>query len=179
MALRNGTLSSPKAIETAERHREIIELRKQGVEEAEIARRFSISQQAVSKTVLKHVRDLPAKEAADLRRAYLERLERMRETAMVAALNPATSTMQVLRVLRIWERVDDRIARVLGLYNHPSLSIRASGSAASASSSGNGLPPPGGPVDAAIIKQIQELDPIDFPDDTNERGLDDDSRHEE
>jgi DNA-binding NarL/FixJ family response regulator len=61
MALRNGTLSSPKAIETAERHREIIELRKQGVGEAEIARRFSISQQAVSKTVLKHVRDLPPK----------------------------------------------------------------------------------------------------------------------
>jgi len=33
MALRNGILSSPKAIATAERHREIIELRKQGVGE--------------------------------------------------------------------------------------------------------------------------------------------------
>src|SRR5271156_1799633 len=166
MALRNGTLSSPKAIETAERHREIIELRKQGVGEAEIARRFSISQQAVSKTVLKHVRNLPAEEAADLRRAYVERLERMRETAMRAAINPATTTMQVLRVLRIWERVDDRIARVLGLYNPAAHSIRASGSAAIVSLPGHGLPPPGGSIDPEMIKKIQDLDPIIEPNDT-------------
>jgi hypothetical protein len=89
---------------------------------------------------------------------------------MIAALNPATTTMQVLRVLRIWERVDDRIARVLGLYNPAAHSIRASGSAATVSAPGNGLPPPGGPIDLEMIKKIQALDLIDVPDYAKERS---------
>jgi len=48
MALRNGTLSSPKAIATAERHREWIELRRAGMSELGIASRYGVRRRSCS-----------------------------------------------------------------------------------------------------------------------------------
>jgi hypothetical protein len=64
---RNGSRSSAKALASAERHGEWIKLRRDGHLEKEIAKRYGVTQQAVSKAVLKYVRDLPAREAEHLR----------------------------------------------------------------------------------------------------------------
>lgn len=64
---RNGSRSSAKAIASAERHGVWIALRRQGHLEADIARRYGVTQQAVSKVLLKYVRDVPANEAELLR----------------------------------------------------------------------------------------------------------------
>lgn len=169
MASRNGSGSSATAIATAERHAQMIQLRKQGVEQAEIARLFNVSQQAISKVILKHVRDLPAEQANCLRWEYLERLEHMRGKAMSVAFAPATTTMQVLRALRIWERVDDHINRLLGLYSHPLLlSIQTSARAGTVSPASNSPPPAVRPIDPEMLemlRKIQEMDPSLAPND--------------
>jgi hypothetical protein len=67
---RNGSRFSAKAIALAERHGVWIALRRQGHLEADIARRFGVTQQAVSKALLKYVRDLPAGEAELLRQTH-------------------------------------------------------------------------------------------------------------
>jgi hypothetical protein len=66
---RNGSRSSAKAIASAERHGVWIALRRQGHLEKDIASRYGVSQQAVSKALLNYVRDVPASEAERLRRA--------------------------------------------------------------------------------------------------------------
>ena len=65
---RNGSRSSAKAIASAERHGVWIKERREGLLEREIGSRYGVTQQAVSKAILKHVRDLPAGEAEQLRR---------------------------------------------------------------------------------------------------------------
>ena len=156
MAARNGLLSSAKAIASAERHRAIIELRKQGVEQAEIARRFDVSQQAVSKVLLRHVRNLPAEEAADLRRVQLESLSKQRELIFRALKNWPT-TRETLRLLKQWERIDHHEARLLGLYDLPVHSIRISAIAESISPENIDFPPVA--VNLEELRNIMKLDP--------------------
>lgn len=153
MALRNGSGSSPKAIATAERHREWIELRRAGMSELEIASRYGVSQQSVSKVLLGHVRDLPAAQAADFRRSHLERLNQMREMAM-KAVAVATTNPQILRALRVWEKIDHREAKMLGLYDIRW--DRVSPTAESNSPANTNLPPD---VDLEELQKIMELDP--------------------
>ena len=62
---RNGSRSSAKAIASAGRHGVWINLRKQGHLEKDIARRYGVSQQAVSKAVLKYARDVPKGECRE------------------------------------------------------------------------------------------------------------------
>ena len=57
---RNGSRSSAKAIASAERHGVWIALRRQGHLEKDIASRYGVSQQAVSKALLKYGRKDPA-----------------------------------------------------------------------------------------------------------------------
>jgi hypothetical protein len=94
---RNGSRSSAKAVTNAERHREWIELRRQGVLESEIASRHGVTQQAISKAILKHVRNLPAAEADCLRETQLALIDSMREMA-VQAYEQAAATRHA------WER---------------------------------------------------------------------------
>jgi predicted transcriptional regulator len=54
---RNGSRPSAKVISAAERRDVWIALRRQGHSVKEIARRSGVTQQAVSKALLKHVRD--------------------------------------------------------------------------------------------------------------------------
>jgi hypothetical protein len=79
---RNGSGSSAKAIASAERHGVWIVLRRQGHLEKDIARRFGVTQQAVSKAILKHVRDLPAGEAELLRHTHAAYLASMYKMAI-------------------------------------------------------------------------------------------------
>jgi predicted transcriptional regulator len=71
------------AFASAERHSVWIELRREGHLEKEIGSRYGVTQQAVSKGLLKYVRDPPAGEAERLRRmhaaaGYLNRFRRDR-----------------------------------------------------------------------------------------------------
>jgi predicted transcriptional regulator len=94
---------------TAERHREWIELRRAGISEHEIARRYGVSQQAVSKTLLKYVRNLPALAADELRRFEGERLDHL-----WAALVPAINAGE-LRAIETALKVSQRRSKLFGL----------------------------------------------------------------
>src|SRR5216683_1645603 len=106
--------SSASSIARAERHREWIELRRQGVVESEIASRHGVTQQAVSKAVLKHVRNLPAAEAECLRETQLALIDSMREMA-VQAYEQAGSDEARLGLLNTMIKLEERTAKLLGL----------------------------------------------------------------
>ena len=74
-------MSSASSIARAERDRDWIELRRQGLLESEIAARYDVRQQTVSKAILKYVRNLPALAADDLRRLEVERLDALTAAA--------------------------------------------------------------------------------------------------
>lgn len=156
MALRNGTLSSPKAIATAERHREWIELRRAGMSELEIASRYGVSQQSVSKAVLKYLRNLSISESEDLRRMEGERLD-----ALLLALGPGIANGQP-RAIEAAVKISERRARLFGLDAPNTHVIEGPNGGPIGVFS---LPPPGEVVDVELIKRIQELDPLEKPDD--------------
>lgn len=153
----NGSRTSPVAIASAERHAAIIDLRKEGVKEGEIAKRFGVSQQAVSKTLLKYVRNLPTERAEVFREAQLDRMVAMREVA-IQALEFARTRKQVLRAVDRLLEIEDREAKLLGLFNHRAHSIRPR---ASQSTPGNGLPIfAGGHLDPEVLRQVEEIEKL-------------------
>jgi hypothetical protein len=146
--------SSASSIARAERDRDWIELRRQGLIESEIASRYDVRQQTVSKAILKYVRNLPALAADDLRRLEAERLD-----ALSAALAPAIAKGDP-RSIEAAVRISERRAKLLGLDAPNTHRITGPGD---------------GPVqimnllahvplvDVEMLKRIQELDPIQKP----------------
>lgn len=82
--------------------------------EAEIARRYGVTQQAVSKALLKYIRDVPAAEARELRREQMQRLAAMRKALMEASYS-AKDPRIMLRCYDVLIRCWEREAKVLGL----------------------------------------------------------------
>ena len=111
---RNGSQSSAQALKCAERHCQWLELRRLGHRESDIASRFGVTQQAVSKALLKYVRSVPASEAQELQRAHLAQLAAMRETAL-HALEQARSDRTRLAVVGLLSKLEEREAKMLGL----------------------------------------------------------------
>jgi predicted transcriptional regulator len=151
--------SSARGLATAERHREWIELRRQGVLESEIAKRHGVTQQAVSKAVLKHVRNLPAAEAERLKRTQLEQINSMREMAL-QAYEQASSDEARLGLLNTMLKLEERTAKLLGLDAEYRIK-RRNGSAVGLAATQ--LLARAEPLDLELLKQIQELDPIVKP----------------
>ena len=144
--------SGRKAISLAEQHRRWLTLRRKGMLEIDIARRFGVTQQAVSKAILKYIRNLSISESEDLRRIEGERLD-----ALLLALAPSIAKGQP-RAIEAAVKISERRAKLLGL-DAPDTHVIEGPVAMFA------LPPPGPAVDVEIIRQIQELDPIEKPDD--------------
>lgn len=159
---RNGSRSSAKAIASAERHGVWIALRRQGHLEKDIARGYGVSQQAVSKVLLKYVRDVPASEAELLRIDRAAQIALMFKMANQAS-ERAHSDKVLLEFISIALDLMEREAKLLGL---------------DAKTRSRGEPPPDrshaqptvwslvaqvGPTDLETLKRIQELDPIQKP----------------
>jgi len=146
--------SSASSIARAERDRDWIELRRQGLLESEIASRYDVRQQTVSKPILKYVRNLPALAADDLRRLESERLD-----ALTAALAPAIAKGDP-RSIEAAVRISERRAKLLGLDSPNTHRITG---------------PENGPIqfmnlfahvpptDVEMLRRIQELEPIVKP----------------
>jgi hypothetical protein len=64
---RNGLRSSPEALAKADRHRQWIKFRRDGLLKSEIAAEYGETQQAISKAILKYVREMLTREARFLR----------------------------------------------------------------------------------------------------------------
>jgi hypothetical protein len=164
---RNGSRSSAKAIVSAERHGAWIALRRQGHLEKDIARRYGVSQQAVSKVLLKNVRDVPAREAELLRCTHLAYLASIYKMASEAC-DRAQGHKVILKSINTAVDVMERQAKLLGL---------------DAGTGSHVLPPAerrqpeptvwdvlaqAPPTDLETIKRIQELDPVEKPDHVKE-----------
>lgn len=110
---RNVSRSSASTIASAERHRHWIQLRREGLRESEIAAKYGVSQQAVSKAVLKYVRDVPKREAERLRQAHFMQIVHMNELAMRAY--DYANYHKCLHALNVAVRLLERQAKLLGL----------------------------------------------------------------
>jgi hypothetical protein len=146
--------SSATSIARAERDRDWIELRRQGLLESEIASRYEVRQQTVSKAILKYVRNLPAIAADDLRRIEAERLD-----ALTAALAPAIAKGDP-RSIEAAVRISERRAKLLGLDAPNTHRITGPGDGPVQIMSLLAQVPP---MDVEMLKRIQELEPIEKP----------------
>jgi hypothetical protein len=146
--------SSATSIGRAERDRDWIELRRQGLLESEIASRYDVRQQTVSKAILKYVRNLPALAADDLRRLEAERLD-----ALYAALVPAIAKGDP-RSIEAAVRISERRAKLFGLDAPNTHRITGPDDGPVQIMSLFAHVPP---VDVEMLKRIQELEPIQKP----------------
>jgi len=128
--------------------------------ESEIASRQGVTQQAVSKAVLKYVRNLPATEAESLRGTQLALIGSMRAMA-VQAYEQAGSDEARLGALNTMIKLEEREAKLLGLDAEYRVK-RLNGSAARLAATQ--LLARAEPLDLELLKQIQALDPIKKPD---------------
>jgi hypothetical protein len=146
--------SSAGSIARAERDRDWIELRRQGLLESEIASRYDVRQQTVSKAILKYVRNVPALAADDLRRLEAERLD-----ALTAALAPAIAKGDP-RSIEAAVRISERRAKLLGLDAPNTHRITGPGDGPVQIMSLLAHVPP---MDVEMLRRIQELEPIQKP----------------
>ena len=107
--LRRRSRSSATTLSKIERHRDWLDLRRQGLPECEIAHRYGVTQQAVSKAILKYLRTLPALAADDLRRLEAERLDALWLAVAPAALRGEPRSVEVA------VRISERRCKLLGL----------------------------------------------------------------
>ena len=163
---RNGSRSSAKAIASAERHGVWIALRRQGHLEKDIASRYGVSQQAVSKALLNYVRDVPASEAERLRRAHVVYLASMYKMAN-QLYEQGQSGRALLNILGMMLDLMEREAKLLGLDAATRNRIERPDRIQVQPTLWN-LLAQAGPTDVETIKRIQELDPIEKPDDAKE-----------
>jgi hypothetical protein len=167
---RNGSRSSAKAIASAERHGVWIALRRQGHLEADIARRYRVSQQAVSKALLKYVRDVPAGEAELLRVTRAAQIALMYKMANQAC-ERAQSDKVLLKFIGMALELMEREAKLLGLDAATRNRIERSPERSHVQPTVWSLLAQAGPTDLETIRRIQELDPIQKPDQAkNPRG---------
>ncbi|MFI5352907.1 MAG: hypothetical protein ACHQZS_08075 [Candidatus Binatales bacterium] len=73
-----------------------------------------MTQQAVSKVLLKHIHDLPARQAKELRLTHIARFAEMREIEL-QALEKAQSARAQLAVIGRLIKIEEREAKLLGL----------------------------------------------------------------
>jgi len=158
---RNGSRSSAKAIASAERHGVWIALRRQGHLEKDIASRYGVSQQAVSKALLNYVRDVPASEAERLRRAHVVYLASMYKMAN-QLYEQGQSGRALLNILGMMLDLMEREAKLLGLDAATRNRIERPDRIQVQPTLWN-LLAQAGPTDVETIKRIQELDPIEKP----------------
>jgi hypothetical protein len=158
---RNGSRSSAKAIASAERHHDWLKLRREGLFERQIGSRYGVTQQAVSKALLKYVRDVPASEAELLRLTRAAQIASMYK--MVSqAYERAQSDKVLLKFISMALDLIEREAKLLGLdaemRNHVERPVSAPhrGTVFDLLASVE-------PLSAEMLKQIQELDPIVKP----------------
>jgi hypothetical protein len=160
---RNGSRSSAKAIASAERHSVWIALRRQGHLEADIARRYGVSQQAVSKALLKYVRDLPAREAELLRQTHAAYLALMYKMANQAC-ERAQSDKILLSFIGMALDLMEREAKLLNLDAKTRNRIEPTPERSQVQPTIWNLLAQAPPTDLETLKRIQELDPIAKPD---------------
>jgi hypothetical protein len=157
--------SSASSIARAERDRDWIELRRQGLLESEIASRYEVRQQTVSKAILKYVRNLPALAADDLRRIEAERLD-----ALYAALAPAIAKGDP-RSIEAAVRISERRAKLLGLDAPNTHRITGPDNWPVQIMNLLAHEPP---IDIEMIKRIQDLEPIVKPAGADDYNVDED-----
>jgi hypothetical protein len=159
---RNGSRSSAKAIASAERHGVWIKLRREGLLEREIGSRSGVSQQAVSKALLKYVRDVPAGEAKLLRRTHAAYLASMHE--MVSqAYERAQSDKVLLKFMSMALDLMEREAKLLGLDAEMRNHVEPPPNRSQVQPTIWNLLAKIGPSDLETLKRIQEFDPIERP----------------
>jgi predicted transcriptional regulator len=146
--------ASARSLATVEKHNTWIELRRQGYLETQIAARFGVSQQAVSKALLKYLRNLPQESADELRRIEAERLD-----ALYVALAPGIAEGDP-RCIEVAVRISERRSKLLGL-DVPT-KYRGPADGAPVVNIMNLMA--GGALDIDELKRIQELDPVKKPD---------------
>jgi hypothetical protein len=159
---RNGSRSSPKAIASAERHGVWIALRRQGHLEKEIASRYGVSQQAVSKVILKHLRDISAREAELLRWthvAYLASMYKMADEACERAKGDKLLLKFIITAVHVMERQ----AKVLGLDKETWSHVEPPAERRQLEPTVWNVLAQAPPTDLETLKRIQELDPIEKP----------------
>jgi hypothetical protein len=164
---RNGSRSSAKAIASAERHGVWIALRRQGHLEKDIARGFGVSQQAVSKVLLKYVRDLPEGEAELLRYDRAAQIASMYKMANQVC-ERAQSDKVLLKFIRMALELMEREAKLLGLDAKTRKHMEPTADRSQVQPTVWSFFAQAAPTDLALIKRIQELDPIEKPERTEE-----------
>jgi hypothetical protein len=124
--------------------------------------RYGVSQQAVSKAVLKHVRDMPAGEAEHLRRTHAAYLASMHE--MVSqAYERAQSDKVLLKFISMALGLLDREAKLLGLDAETRNRMQLPPDRSRVQPTIWNYLAQAPPTDLETIKRIQELDPIQKP----------------
>lgn len=84
-------------------------MRRQGYLEAQIAARYGVSQQAVSKAILIYVRTLPVQSADELRRIEAERLDSLYAALLLGVAKSAPCCIEVAVL------ISERRSNLLGL----------------------------------------------------------------
>ena len=118
--------------------------------EADIARRYGVSQQAVSKVILKYLRDLPKQQATELRQIEAERLD-----ALWVAVAPAAARGEP-RAVDAAVRISERRAKLLGL----DMPTRSRLETDDGETSITNFLASADTTDLSLLRQIQDLDPI-------------------
>lgn len=160
---RNGSRSSAKALASAERHGVWIALRRQGHLEADIARHYGVTQQAVSKALLKYVRDVPAGEAELLRWTHAAQIASMYKMANEACAR-AQSNKVLLKFIGMALDLMEREAKLLGLDAEMRNCMERLPERTQVQPTAWGLLAQTPPTDLETVMRIQELDPIEKPD---------------
>ena len=133
----------------------------EGYLEKEIGSRYGVTQQAVSKGLLKYVRDVPASEAELLRRTRAAQIASMYKMVGQACVR-AQSDKVLLKFISMALDLMEREAKLLGLdaemRNHVERPERSQVQPTIWS-----LLAQAEPTDLETLKQIQDLDPIEKP----------------
>ena len=129
---------------------------------AEAARRYGVTQQAVSKVLLKYVRDVPAGEAELLRRTHAAYLASMYKMANQAC-ERAQSDKVLLGFISMALDLMEREAKLLGLDAEMRNQLESLPDRSQVQPTIWNLLAQAGPTDLETIRRIQELDPIEKP----------------
>jgi hypothetical protein len=129
--------------------------------EKDIARRFGVSPQAVSKVLLRYVRNVPAGEAELLRVTRAAQIALMYKMANQAC-ERAQSDKVLLNFIGMALRLMEREAKLLGL-DEAQKRIERSPERTQVQPTTWGLFAQAPPTHLKTIKRIRELDPIEKP----------------
>jgi hypothetical protein len=106
-----------QAAERAEKMREALQYRRLGYSYEAIGETIGVSQSTAHRYVTDAIRAIPADEAEDVRLMMLDRLDRMLAPLMRQVEEDAADSSTISAILQ----VEDRRARLLGIYSLPAL----------------------------------------------------------